>query len=253
MVAPQERQKRHYDKITSRYAQHYNDKYSQIYREEFINKPLLKGIELTGRKVLDLMCGSGGLARFLLKRNAIVTGLDISGEQIEFFRKESGGDYICSSIFENEIADNSFDCVVVVSGLHHLHPRVNEAVEEIYRILKPSAYFCFYEPYAGSLPDFFRRLWYKIDRLVENNEAAIDLCKLKRDFSNKFEFLSQAYAGGPAYLFVFNSMMFRIPLPVKNLISMFFLRMEKAFCSSGNKRISFVSINQWRKKPAGVG
>ncbi len=252
MVEFQERQKRHYDKIASHYKKHYYDKFSQSYREEFINKPLLDGIELSGKKVLDVMCGSGGLTQFLLKRNALVTGLDISKEQIEFFKRELGCNYICTSIFENSIEDNSFDCIVVVSGLHHLHPRVNEAIDEIHRILRPSGYFCFYEPHTGSIPDFFRRIWYKIDRLVENSEAAIDLCKLKKDFSSKFDFISQTYTGGPAYLFVLNSMMFRIPLPFKSLISMFLLKMEKAFCGIGNKRFFFVSINQWRKKPGGI-
>lgn len=248
MEEHQQKQKDHFDKIAALYEHHYYDEFSLAYREEFINKPLIEGIEVSNKKVLDLMCGCGGLAQFLLKRNALVTGLDISREQIEFFRKEAGCDYVCASIFENRLADNSFDCVFVISGLHHLHPRTREAVNEVHRILKQGGYFCFCEPHAGSIPDFFRKIWYRIDPLIEKNEASIDLARLKNDFSSKFDFISQRYIGGPAYLFVLNSMLLRMPKGLKKYISGFLLRTERIFKGLGSKATSFTSISQWQKK-----
>lgn len=244
----QQRQKDHFDKIAALYRHHYYDQHSCAYREEFINRPLTNGIELSNKKVLDLMCGNGELSRFLLKKGSLVTGLDISRQQIDFFRNEPGCSYICASIFENGLADNSFDCIFVVSGLHHLHPRINDAVNEIHRILKPGGYFCFCEPHAGSITDFFRKIWYKLDPLVEKNEAAIDLQRLKNDFSSKFDFISQRYIGGPAYLFVLNSMLFRMPKGLKKHLSGFLMKAERISSSLGNKATSFTSISRWQKK-----
>lgn len=248
MEEHQQKQKDHFDKIAALYEHHYYDEFSLAYREEFINKPLIEGIDVSNKKVLDLMCGCGALAQFLLKRHALVTGLDISKEQIKFFRKESGCDYICASIFDNGLADNSFDCVFVISGLHHLHPRLKDAVNEIYRVLKHGGYFCFCEPHTGSIPDFFRKIWYRLDPLIEKNEASIDLKRLKNDFSSKFDFISQRYIGGPAYLFVLNSMLLRMPKGLKKHISGFLLRTERIFKGLGSKATSFTSISQWQKK-----
>ena len=179
----QTKQARHFDNMAGLYESHYSDKFSNLYRERFINRPLLEGVDLKNKKVLELMCGSGGITRYLIEQKAIVTGLDISQELINIFREKWSCDAMCASIFSNGIADGSFDCVVIVMGLHHLHPQANEAFEEIYRILKPGGYLCFCEPHGGSLPDVFRKLWYIADKYFEDNEAALDLKALKFHFA----------------------------------------------------------------------
>lgn len=151
--------------------------------------------------------------------------------------------------FLTALEDESFDCVVIVMGLHHLHPQLDEAFEEIYRILKPGGYLCFSEPHSGSLPYLFRKMWYKIDKYFENNEASLDLKALRGRFSEKYDFISENYFGGIAYLFVLNSMMFRIPLSVKRIISPLLIAMEGLFEKIPTKIFSCASINQWRKNP----
>ena len=45
MNSSEEAQKAHYNKISDAYAAHYGDKWSQKYRNKFINQSLVKDIE----------------------------------------------------------------------------------------------------------------------------------------------------------------------------------------------------------------
>src|SRR6266487_2989298 len=82
-------------------------------------------------------------------------------------------------MFQTGLPDTSYDAVVVVGGLHHLHPGTERAVAEIHRILKPNGYFCFAEAKCGSCLNGLRRMWYKIDSLFEENERPLDLEELQ--------------------------------------------------------------------------
>jgi len=248
MTGSEDIQRELFTNISTRYEKHFGDKYSSLYRDLFINGPLLKGIDLAGKKVCDLMCGSGNLTGALLDRGAIVTGLDISKEQIDLFKdKWPMCEAICASIFDSGIEDASFNCVVIVGGLHHLQPRVSEAVGEICRILKPGGYFCFCEPHKDSIPDHFRRVWYSLDKLIGRNEAAIDLRALKKKFGGRFLFLRETYAGGIAFLLIFNSMVFRLPMQLKNIIAPPLMNTEKVLAKFATRGLSCITISQWRK------
>src|SRR2546423_2535271 len=128
-------QRAHYDRIAKQYELHYSDEWSQRYRALFINETLTRGLELQGREVLDAMCGSGQMSGHLVARGATVTGLDVSSEVIRQFRsKLPAARGVEGSIFQTEFADAQFDHIFIVGGLHHVHPNVDRAVEEIYRI-----------------------------------------------------------------------------------------------------------------------
>lgn len=248
-VDSQKVQKNHFENIAALYEAHYYDSCSQKYRQKFINQPLLAAIELRGRNVLEAMCGSGQTTEYLLSRGANVTALDISQNLINSFRRRwPQCQAICSSIFNSHIADNAFDCVIVVGGLHHLFPNINEAIDEIYKILKPGGYLCFMEPHKGSLPSFARRIWYKIDKFVGKNEEDIDIEKLKNRYTYQFNFIKEKYSGSIAYLLVLNSMMFRIPLALKPLYTPFFLFLESIIDIFLTKSTSCFVLCQWQKK-----
>ncbi|MFN2532842.1 MAG: class I SAM-dependent methyltransferase [Pyrinomonadaceae bacterium] len=155
---------------------------------------------------------------------------------------------ICGSILNTGFSDNYFDCAAVVGGLHHLHPNLNGAVTEIHRILKPSGYFCFVEPHAGSLPDLLRQFWYKYDTLFASNEAAIQMGELTSRFSDDFAFLKLEYMGNLAYLLVFNSMVFRVPLWLKQYYTTPLVVMESIINKLQGRRLSCYVAAQWRKK-----
>lgn len=241
-------QKEHYDSLAVDYAKHYGDKWSQKYRKKFFNDPMFEGIDLSGKSVIDALCGSGETTFYLLKKGAIVTGVDISENEIKQFRKlypESTG--ISASILSTGLESNTYDCAVIVGGLHHLHPNIYSAVNEIHRILKPGGYFCFTEPHKGSFSDKFRKFWYKHDKLFAENEAAVDIEGLKKEFSFKFQFLKESYKGNIAYLLVLNSLIFRIPLGIKRIYSGFLIFLESIIEKIQGRFFSCFVVCQWRK------
>ena len=244
----EQRQAAHYDAIAAAYEQHYSDEWSLRYRRTFINERMSRGIDLAGARVLDAMCGSGQLASYLEDRGAQVTGLDVSQEVIERFRAEHPrSEGVARSIFDSGFEDGHFDAVMVVGGLHHVHPETDRAVREIHRILRPGGHLCFAEPYVGSLPDLARRLWYRFDPLFEANEAGIDLAHLMRTNADRFEFDRPTYTGGPAYLLVFNSMVFRVPRALKRIYSPLLLLAERPIQRLQGRRTACIVVCQWRK------
>jgi ubiquinone/menaquinone biosynthesis C-methylase UbiE len=167
--ASEQLQQDHYDEIAADYEAHYSDPCSLEYRRKFIYEPMFAGIDLSGMKVLDAMCGSGQTTEYLLSRGAVVTGLDLSNEVITTFKSRwTNCDAIQRSLLDSGLPDDSFDCVVIVGGLHHIHPHVSAALREINRVLKPGGFLCFMEPHSGSLPDVIRRVWYKHDRFFSS-------------------------------------------------------------------------------------
>ena len=248
-MLPEQAQKIHYDRLAGEYEAHYSDGCSQLYREQFIERPLLEGLDLRGRQVLEAMCGSGQTTKALLARGAEVTGLDISEASIRTFRERwPQCRTVCAPLARSELPAESFDAVVVVLGLHHLQPAVHAAIDEIHRVLKVGGMFCFMEPHVGSVPDWFRKRWYSRDPLFLANEAAIDLDSLKAAHANQFEPIKESYGGNVAYLMVLNSMVFRVPLRLKRLYTPSLLRMEGGLGRFQGKRLACFAISQWRKK-----
>ncbi len=241
-------QQLHYDQIAADYEAHYSDKWSNEYRRRFIYDPMFGGLELSGLNVLDAMCGSGQTTSYLLARGANVTGLDISNEVIDTFQARwSNANVVKRSLLDSGLPDNSFDCVAVVGGLHHIHPNVKRAVREIHRVLKPGGHFCFMEPHSGSFPDVVRRIWYRFDRFFSDNEAAIDVGWLQKDFGDRFELKQVKYLGNVAFLLVLNSLIFRIPPASKKFFAPLLMKLEPMINRLQTKLTSCFVLTQWQK------
>lgn len=239
----------HYDNIAAEYEEHYSDEWSVEYRRRFIYEPMFAGLNLKGMRVLDAMCGSGQTTEYLLAQGAEVTGLDISNEVIDTFRARwTNATAVKRSLLDSGLPDNSFDMVVIVGGLHHIHPNVEQAVNEIYRVLKPGGYLCFMEPHAGSLPDIIRRVWYKFDRFFADNEASIDINRLQRDFKSKFTLRYANYMGNLAFLLVLNSLIFRLPVGAKKYYSPALMRLESIINKLQGKLTSCFAVAQVQKQ-----
>ncbi len=239
-----------YDTIAQDYQAHYGDKYSALYRDKFIHGPLYRGQALRNKSVLDAACGSGETTRYLLAQGANVTGLDLSPKMIDLFQArfpQAKG--VCNSIYSTGFADNTFDCVSVILGLHHFHPDLQKAVDEIHRILKPGGIFCFCEPCTGTLPDIARRIWYRHDRSqFAENEAAVDPEMLLEENAAKFRRVSQRYGGNVAYLSVLCSLILRIPVKLKRFYSPFAMFLESLVSPWQPKLLSCFVLCQWEKK-----
>ena len=179
----------------------------------------------------------------------MVTALDISEEAITSFETRwPDCRAICSPLTASGLQDESFDCIVVVMGLHHLQPHLSDALREIHRLLRKGGVFCFAEPHRDSVLNPLRGMWYEHDSLFASNEAPLELEALKRDYENLFEFRTEKYVGGVAYLLVLNSMIFRVPLWLKEMYSPALIRVEKLLSRFHSRRLSLAVICQWEKK-----
>lgn len=241
-------QKKLYEEIHKEYGLHYSDECSERYRKIFINEPMLGDINLQGKWVLEAMCGSGQTTKYLLLKGARVIGLDMNSEFISSFNKNFPDcQSIESSIFDFKARDK-FDCVVISNGLHHLQPELDRAIDIIYDSLKPSGFFCFTDPHKGSIPNFFRKLWYKCDKYCGENSDALALTDLYKKNGNRFRFIKKKYSGTIAHLFVFNSMAFRIPYPLKKIYTPLFILLEKMIDKFQNPLTSCITVQVWQKK-----
>lgn len=244
-----ETQRRYFNAIAEKYHRHYGDPWSKRYRDHFINDVVLEGVSLEGKGVLDALCGGGETTEYLLNAGARVTGLDISDNVIEIYKKDwPSCDARRASILETGYPDAHFDAVIIVGGLHHTHPHCFEAVQEVHRILKPGGFFCFAEPHEGSILDALRIYWYRHDKSFMPNEAAIDVEEIKRQYSSEFEFLKETYGGNIAYLLVLNSMVFHIPPFMKRIYSRPLLWIENLLRRFQGKRTSCFATCTWRKR-----
>jgi SAM-dependent methyltransferase len=243
-------QREHYNRIGAEYEAQYGDPDGLTYRERFLYEPLLAGLDLEGRQVLEALSGSGHATEYLLEqKKALVTGLDISDEAIASFKERwPNCDAFCGSITESGLPDESFDCIVVVMGLHHLHPHLPEALREIHRLLKKGGTFCFTEPHQESAFNRLRTLWYRHDSLFADNEESLDIEALKRECADLFKFKTEKHVGSIAYLLVLNSMIFRVPLWLKRIYSPAIMRLEKMLASFHSRTVSLAVICQWEKK-----
>ena len=242
-------QREHYEAIAAEYEAHYSDPSSQAYRTRFINGPMFDGIELRGKRVLDAMCGGGQATSYLHTQGCELVGLDLSPSQIEAYKKRwPNCEAHCASILKSGLPANSFDVVVITGGLHHIHPHLYAAVDEIHRVLKPGGYFCFMEPHAESLPDIARKIWYRHDGLFAENEASVDVTDLQRRYGDRFIFEKTEFGGNLAFLLVFNSMVFRVPVAAKPYYSPLLLRAEAAIKKLQSKRTSCMVVARWQKR-----
>ncbi|NNF13294.1 MAG: methyltransferase domain-containing protein [Gemmatimonadetes bacterium] len=92
-----------------------------------------------GRDVLDAGCGTGYLSRKLAERGARVVGIDLSDEMIEIARSRGPEiDFRVDSITVlHSVGDEEFDLVVANYVLMDV-PHLQEAVDAIYRVLRPA-------------------------------------------------------------------------------------------------------------------
>jgi SAM-dependent methyltransferase len=100
-----------------------------------------------GVSVLELGCGTGYFTRELARSGAHVVAIDLSPELLEIAKANCSAPnvrYEIQNAYELSYPDAVFDSVVGSSVLHHLE--IEEALREIYRVLKPGGAIYFTEP-----------------------------------------------------------------------------------------------------------
>ena len=139
---------------------HYFDAQSMRYREEFIYDKLFSGLDLNGKRVADLACGSGYNSVALLARypEIRVCGFDISSKACEAYPRNTGFPAYRTDLTLPIAVDRPFDVAFVVGGLHQTAKDLPMAVQNLARLLKPGGLALFLEPNRGFYLETVRSL-----------------------------------------------------------------------------------------------
>ena len=127
--------------------------WDEIRHEELISAVLEMSTPHSGKNILDMGCGTGGMPHYIHDMNYII-GTDISDVAIKQ-AKETFKDNP-QKMFKQMDAQNltfrneEFDIVFAKEVIEHL-PDVQKAIKEIYRVLKPGGLFVLTSPNRGSL------------------------------------------------------------------------------------------------------
>jgi ubiquinone/menaquinone biosynthesis C-methylase UbiE len=100
-----------------------------------------------GMTVLEVGCGMGHFTGELARSGAEIVAVDVSPELLEIARAKYSATnirYEIQNAYALTYSDATFDSVVGSSVLHHLE--IEEALREIYRVLKPRGTIYFTEP-----------------------------------------------------------------------------------------------------------
>ena len=100
-----------------------------------------------GMTVLELGCGTGSFTRELARSGAEVVAIDVSPELFEIANANCSApnvQYQIQNAYALSYSEGAFDSIVCSSVLHHLE--IKEALQEIYRVLKPGCAIYFTEP-----------------------------------------------------------------------------------------------------------
>ncbi|MCL2932424.1 MAG: class I SAM-dependent methyltransferase [Trichodesmium sp. MAG_R03] len=126
----------------------------------------LKGLTIKqNTQILDLCCGSGQGTNVLVKYSQNVTGLDASPVSINRAKKNvPSAKYVEAFAEDMPFSNNEFDLVHTSAALHEMnYEQLQQILQEVYRILKPSGIFTFVDFHSPTnlcfWPGFAIFLW----------------------------------------------------------------------------------------------
>jgi ubiquinone/menaquinone biosynthesis C-methylase UbiE len=112
---------------------------------------LKEQVPLAGRRVLEVGCGDGALARLMAREGARVVGVDNNPAQLAqaAAKPETGVAYIKAAGEKLPFPDGTFDAAVIFNSLHHIPvPAQGAALAEAARVLEPGGLLYIAEPVA---------------------------------------------------------------------------------------------------------
>jgi len=141
-------------------------------------------VPLAGKRVIEIGCGDGSLARALARRGAAVVASDYAEKQVRRGRdgdEEKAVHWLVTGGQALPFADASADVVVYFNTLHHI-PRavIDEALAEAARVLVPGGLLYVAEPVAEGV-------YFELARVVEDETEVRALA---------YNRLSRAFEGG---------------------------------------------------------
>jgi O-methyltransferase len=120
-----------------------------IYKQN-LARQLFSGIELSGKRILDIGSGRGGTCSYLVRYHnpAHVIGFEKCAGHVEFCRKVHrypNVEFVTGDAMDLPYEDGSID---IVSNLEssHCYPDLNQFYDEVYRVLCNGGLFCYTDP-----------------------------------------------------------------------------------------------------------
>jgi len=119
--------------------------FDEVERHRYATQPFMKEImefdRFPGKQVLEIGCGLGTDLLQFARAGAVVTGVDLTSRSIELVKKRFALEHLSvdarvSDAEHLPFDDGSFDVVYSFGVLHHT-PNTQQAIEEVYRVLKP--------------------------------------------------------------------------------------------------------------------
>ncbi len=132
---------------------------------------------ISGKRVLDVGCGAGGLAHALAATGALVTGVDPNAAAVlAAERSTSSAKFLQAGAEALPFGDRTFDAVVVVNALHHVPIQMmDQALLEMARTTATGGYVIIIEPLAQG--SFFEALRLVEDETIVRSEAQSSLAR----------------------------------------------------------------------------
>ena len=163
-------QQEHYDKVADAYLENLGYPHTQEYMA-FLDKVLLDQVNNgdLGR-VAELCCGHGEAFKLIGEQVAQGIGVDVSLAMLRAatqIHANSKLTFLQADATRLPLADEMFDSVFMLGGIHHVNDR-DALFLEVARILKPGGRFYFREP----LSDFW--LWRLLRSVIYRLSPALD-------------------------------------------------------------------------------
>jgi len=130
------------DELWERHAAWWREGYTEgadaEYEEQIL--PLAEAALRGARRVLDVGCGEGQLARRIAGLGTQVVGLDPTRAQIEAAMHRGGAAFVRARGELLPLSGGAFDAVVLCVALEHIDP-FEPAIDEVARVLVPGGRF----------------------------------------------------------------------------------------------------------------
>lgn len=163
------RQQSHFDSIAKQYMDARKDERhlllkGMIWAEFFRASKMVVG---PNPRVLEAMCGIGE-GRAIIDKNLGVTsdwhGYDFSPNMVAAAKEIHGPDRAFQADATTFVPTDQYDIIIIIGGLHHVHWKAKEVVENLSAALRPGGYFIAFEPTHANL--FYK---YVRDRIYKKN------------------------------------------------------------------------------------
>jgi ubiquinone/menaquinone biosynthesis C-methylase UbiE len=193
--------------LTERNSQEYLAEVQQNrYHYEYHLLPFLQHVARAGHTVLEIGCGMGMDLAELAKLGCQVTGIDLSPQSLQVAQRYFTllglkAELRVSNAEAMDFGDAMFDVVYSFGVLHHT-PDIKQALNEVYRVLRPGgrAFLMLYSRYAlNNLVHVLFRIPYESPRNWQT-DAPITCTFSKREVQHLLQDFVQVHIN-KAYLF----------------------------------------------------